>query len=347
MSGMLKHMCIIAEDTSNTNAESEVDEQTGERTKTSTLLRRGFPWPWRRMKELNAEGSIHVDLREYYLSFADALLTKEEEKNDLFEFLKKMPETEEDSTEKEEVTDEQVIKIASFAWENFSRCSSFFMSTFYSHLYPFFPLLYSRNQLAFEMFEFARKCYELLVEQKKEMSKKDILNYTYVFIRLGDISLLNHFFEEALKEYQKCVELREKHKVGDENLIAPLISLSQSYMFCGKRKEAVDYFEKVKKILLDVRQKTTPLPDNTNEKIIRDTYDDVQIQINDLKRQIEEEGEEGTELGSQTIAKELSEFDKAVLNKENSEVTKITISTVNGDEQGTKRRRINLSNYKN
>ncbi|CAA9990093.1 conserved Plasmodium protein, unknown function [Plasmodium knowlesi strain H] len=328
---------IIAEDTSNTNAESEVDEQTEllekktaqelfdmgtlefkENKNFDVAAERFSMAVEKKVKELNAEGSIHVDLREYYLSFADALLTKEEEKNDLFEFLKKkkkieVPETEEDSTEKEEVTDEQ---------------------------------------LAFEMFEFARKCYELLVEQKKEMSKKDILNYTYVFIRLGDISLLNHFFEEALKEYQKCVELREKHKVGDENLIAPLISLSQSYMFCGKRKEAVDYFEKVKKILLDVRQKTTPLPDNTNEKIIRDTYDDVQIQINDLKRQIEEEGEEGTELGSQTIAKELvvmtkSEFDKAVLNKENSEVTKITISTVNGDEQGTKRRRINLSNYKN
>ncbi|ANQ06427.1 Uncharacterized protein PCOAH_00006850 [Plasmodium coatneyi] len=328
---------IIAEDTSNTNGESEVDEQAEllekktaqelfdmgtlefkENKNFDVAAERFSMAVEKKVKELNAEGSIHVDLREYYLSFADALLTKEEEKNDLFEFLKKkkkieVPDTEEDSTEKEEVTDEQ---------------------------------------LAFEMFEFARKCYELLVEQKKEMSKKDILNYTYVFIRLGDISLLNHFFEEALKEYQKCVELREKHKVGDENLIAPLISLSQSYMFCGKRKEAVDYFEKVKKILLDVRQKTTPLPDNTNEKIIRDTYDDVQIQINDLKRQIEEEGEEGTELGSQTIAKDLvvmtkSEFDKAVLNKENSEVTKITISTVNGDEQGTKRRRINLSNYKN
>ncbi|GAB68267.1 hypothetical protein PCYB_131410, partial [Plasmodium cynomolgi strain B] len=329
---------IIAEDTSNTNAESEVDEQTEllekktaqelfdmgtlefkENKNFDVAAERFSMAVEKKVKELNAEGSIHVDLREYYLSFADALLTKEEEKNDLFEFLKKkkkieVSDTEEDSVEKEEVTDEQ---------------------------------------LAFEMFEFARKCYELLVEEKKEeMSKKDILNYTYVFIRLGDISLLNHFFEEALKEYQKCVELREKHKVGDENLIAPLISLSQSYMFCGKRKEAVDYFEKVKKILLDVRQKTTPLPENTNEKIIRDTYDDVQIQINDLKRQIEEEGEEGTALGSQTIAKELvvttkSEFDKAVLNKESNEVTKITISTVNDDEQGTKRRRINLSNYKN
>ncbi|CAG9475396.1 unnamed protein product [Plasmodium vivax] len=329
---------IIAEDTSNTNAESEVDEQAEllekktaqelfdmgtlefkENKNFDVAAERFSMAVEKKVKELNAEGSIHVDLCEYYLSFADALLTKEEEKNDLFEFLKKrkkieVSDTEEDSAEKEEVTDEQ---------------------------------------LAFEMFEFARKCYELLVEEKKEeMSKKDILNYTYVFIRLGDISLLNHFFEEALKEYQKCVELREKHKVGDENLIAPLISLSQSYMFCGKRKEAVEYFEKVKKILLDVRQKTTPLPDNTNEKIIRDTYDDVQIQINDLKRQIEEEGEEGKELGSQTIAKELvvttkSEFDKAVLNKENNEVTKITISTVNDDEQGTKRRRINLSNYKN
>lgn len=49
------------------------------------------------------------------------------------------------------------------------------------------------------MFEFSRKCYEMLLEQKKELSQKDLLNYSYVFIRLGDISLLNHFFEEALK----------------------------------------------------------------------------------------------------------------------------------------------------
>lgn len=42
-----------------------------------------------RVKELNVEDSLHPDLREYYLCFADALLTKEEEKNDLFEFLKK------------------------------------------------------------------------------------------------------------------------------------------------------------------------------------------------------------------------------------------------------------------
>ncbi|SBT78637.1 conserved Plasmodium protein, unknown function [Plasmodium ovale] len=329
---------IIADGSSNENVESEVDEQKAEllekltaqelfdmgnlefkENKNYDVAAERFSMAVeKKVKELNVEGGIHVDLREYYLSFADALLTKEEEKNDLFEFLKKKKKVEvsdaEDSTEKEEeVTDEQ---------------------------------------LAFEMFEFSRKCYELLIEEKTELSKKDALNYSYVFIRLGDINLLNHFFELALQEYQKCVDLREKYKVGDENLIAPLISLSQSYMFCGKRKEAVDYFEKVKSILLDVRQKTTPLPDNTNEKIIRDTYDDVQIQINDLKRQIEEEGEEGKELGSQTIARELvvttkSEFDKAVLNKEESEVKKISISTVNNDEHAVKKRRINLSNYKN
>ncbi|SBT42954.1 conserved Plasmodium protein, unknown function [Plasmodium ovale wallikeri] len=350
---------IIADGSSNENVESEVDEQKAEllekltaqelfdmgnlefkENKNYDVAAERFSMAVeKKVKELNVEGGIHVDLREYYLSFADALLTKEEEKNDLFEFLKKSTNNgqkrekcnphflangeakkkvevsdAEDSTEKEEeVTDEQ---------------------------------------LAFEMFEFSRKCYELLIEEKTELSKKDALNYSYVFIRLGDINLLNHFFELALQEYQKCVDLREKYKVGDENLIAPLISLSQSYMFCGKRKEAVDYFEKVKSILLDVRQKTTPLPDNTNEKIIRDTYDDVQIQINDLKRQIEEEGEEGKELGSQTIARELvvttkSEFDKAVLNKEESEVKKISISTVNNDEHAVKKRRINLSNYKN
>ncbi|CRH03686.1 conserved Plasmodium protein, unknown function [Plasmodium relictum] len=327
---------IISDDSSNANVESEVDEQKElfEKRTANELFDMGklefkenknyevaaerFSMAVeKKIKELKIEGNVHIDLREFYLCFADALLTKEEEKNDLFEFLKKKKKIEvsdtDDSVDKEEVTDEQ---------------------------------------LAFEMFEFARKCYELLMEKNEEVPKKDILNYTYVFIRLGDINLLNHFFPEALKEYEKCVELREKHKVGDENLIAPLISLSQSYMFCGKRKEAVEYFEKVKKILLDVRQKTTPLPENTNEKIIRDTYDDVQIQINDLKRQIEEEGEEGKELGSQTKAKELvittkSEFDKAVLNKEKNEVTKITISRVNDEEHATKKRRIDLSKYKN
>ncbi|ETW30191.1 hypothetical protein PFFCH_02369 [Plasmodium falciparum FCH/4] len=49
------------------------------------------------------------------------------------------------------------------------------------------------------MFEFARKCFEKLLEEKKDVPKRDILNYTYVFIRLGDINLLNHFFFEALK----------------------------------------------------------------------------------------------------------------------------------------------------
>ncbi|SOV16519.1 conserved Plasmodium protein, unknown function [Plasmodium sp. gorilla clade G2] len=328
---------VIANDSSNTNVDSDVDEQNElletrtaqelfdmgrlefkENKNYDVAAERFSMAVEKKVKELNIEGSIHSDLREFYLSFADALLTKEEEKNDLFEFLKKkkqveVSDNEETADKEEEVTDEQ---------------------------------------LAFEMFEFSRKCFEKLLEEKEDVPKKDILNYTYVFIRLGDINLLNHFFFEALKEYEKCVELREKYKVGDENLIAPLISLSQSYMFCGKRKEAVEYFEKVKKILLDVRQKTTPLPENTNEKIIRDTYDDVQIQINDLKRQIEEEGEEGKELGSQTIAKELvvttkSEFDKSVLNKEKAEVTKITVSTVNNEEHVAKKRRINLSNYKN
>ncbi|CRG95951.1 conserved Plasmodium protein, unknown function [Plasmodium gallinaceum] len=327
---------ITADDSSNANVESEVDEQKEllkkrtanelfdmgklefkENKNYEVAAERFSMAVEKKIKELKIEGNIHIDLREFYLCFADALLTKEEEKNDLFEFLKKKKKIEvpdlDDITDKEEVTDEQ---------------------------------------LAFEMFEFARKCYELLIEKNKEVPKKDILNYTYVFIRLGDINLLNHFFPEALKEYEKCVELREKHKVGDENLIAPLISLSQSYMFCGKRKGAVEYFEKVKKILLDVRQKTTPLPENTNEKIIRDTYDDVQIQINDLKRQIEEEGEEGKELGSQTKAKELvittkSEFDKAILNKEKDEVTKITISRISDEEHATKKRRIDLSKYKN
>lgn len=277
----------------------------------------------KKIKELGMEGKPHEDLRDFYLSFADALLSKEEEKNDLFEFLKTKKAAEpptsdtENSVKSEEVTDEQ---------------------------------------LAFEMFEFARKSFELYIknleEKKEEIPKKEALNYSYVFIRLGDISLINHFFTEALNEYKKCVELREKYKLGDENLIAPLISVSQSYMFCGKRKDAVDNFERVKKILLDVRQKTTPLPENTNEKVIRDTYDDVQIQINDLLRQIEEEGEEGAEVGSQTRAKELvvttkSDFDKSVLNKENSEVTKIHIAPAAEDEPLSKKRRIDLSQYKN
>lgn len=321
---------------SNTNTDSEIDEQKElfEKKSAQELFDMGnlefkenknyevaadrFSMAVeKKVKELNVQDkNIHTELREYYLCFADALLTKEEEKNDLFEFLKKKKKVEvsdtDESVDKEEVTDEQ---------------------------------------LAFEMFEFARKCYELYIEENKDLPTKEALNYSYAFIRLGDISLLNHFFEEALKDYEKCVQIREKYKVGDENLIAPLISLSQSYMFCGKRKEAVDHFERVKQILLDVRQKTTPLPANTTEKIIRDTYDDVQIQINDLNRQIEEEGAEGKEPGSQTIAKELvittkSQFDKAVLDKENNEVTKISISTTN-DEHAAKKRRINLSSYKN
>ncbi|VWU52390.1 conserved protein, unknown function, partial [Hepatocystis sp. ex Piliocolobus tephrosceles] len=119
----------------------------------------------KKVKELNVQdNSIHVDLKEYYLCFADALLTKEEEKNDLFEFLKKKKKIEasdtDESPDKEEISDEQ---------------------------------------LAFEMFEFARKCYELYLENEKDLSIKDALNYSYVFIRLGDINLLNHFFDEALK----------------------------------------------------------------------------------------------------------------------------------------------------
>ncbi|ETW30193.1 hypothetical protein PFFCH_02371 [Plasmodium falciparum FCH/4] len=59
--------------------------------KSSLSCSKFFPIPLinKKVKELNIEGSIHSDLREFYLSFADALLTKEEEKNDLFEFLKK------------------------------------------------------------------------------------------------------------------------------------------------------------------------------------------------------------------------------------------------------------------
>lgn len=333
---------VVSDDTCNTNVESEVDEQKEllEKSTAKELFDMGklefrenknyevaaerFSMAVeKKTKELNVEGSIHPELREYYLSFADALLTKEEEKNDLFEFLKTKRLVDhaqsEKSSESEEVTDEQ---------------------------------------LAFEMFEFARKCYEKHIEDlekaKETIPITDVVNYTYVFIRLGDISLLNHFFPEALEEYKKCVELREKYKLGNENLIAPLISLSQSYMFCGKRKDAVEHFERVKQILLDVRQKTIPLPECTNEKIIRDTYDDVQIQINDLKRQIEEEGEEGQELGSQTNAKELvittkSEFDKAMLNKENNEVTKIKVSRVAEDDEthAAKKRRIDLSKFKN
>lgn len=333
---------VVSDDTSNTNVESEVDEQKEllEKCTAKELFDMGklefrenknydvaadrFSMAVeKKTKELNIEGGIHEELREYYLCFADALLTKEESKNDLFEFLKTKkflnPVDGTKSEDNEEVTDEQ---------------------------------------LAFEMFEFSRKCYEKHIEalekKKETVPIVDVINYTYAFIRLGDINLLNHFFPEALEEYKKCVELREKHKLGNENLIAPLISLSQSYMFCGKRKDAVEHFERVKQILLDVRQKTIPLPECTNEKIIKDTYDDVQIQINDLKRQIEEEGEEGHELGSQTIAKELvvttkSEFDKAMLNKENNEVTKIKVSRVAEEDEphAAKKRRIDLSKYKN
>ncbi|ETW60516.1 hypothetical protein PFDG_03953 [Plasmodium falciparum Dd2] len=99
---------VIANDSSNTNVDSDVDEQRElletrtaqelfdmgrlefkENKNYDVAAERFSMAVEKKVKELNIEGSIHSDLREFYLSFADALLTKEEEKNDLFEFLKK------------------------------------------------------------------------------------------------------------------------------------------------------------------------------------------------------------------------------------------------------------------
>ncbi|ETW48389.1 hypothetical protein PFMALIP_03598 [Plasmodium falciparum MaliPS096_E11] len=142
---------VIANDSSNTNVDSDVDEQRElletrtaqelfdmgrlefkENKNYDVAAERFSMAVEKKVKELNIEGSIHSDLREFYLSFADALLTKEEEKNDLFEFLKKKKQVE--VSDNEEAAD-NIYKFTFILCKNIKIFQEIINNIFSSKLY--------------------------------------------------------------------------------------------------------------------------------------------------------------------------------------------------------------------
>ncbi|KAF8819638.1 tetratricopeptide repeat-containing protein [Cardiosporidium cionae] len=224
----------------------------------------------RKKQELETEEETHIEMACYYLWYGDSLLTKEEQKNDLFEFLRGRAVEKEELVETKKEEDEEI----------------------------------SDEQLAFEILELARCSYEL--RKESEISSNEVMDWSFVHIRLGDIQLMNEHFEEAMHDYKEAVSLRQKFLLPKESIIAPSLSLAQSRMFSGLKKEGLKDFEFTLELIENVLNHHLDLPSGTTIKTMEDSAEDLRIQITDLKKTIQEEEEKGIEKhekGSQSEAK--------------------------------------------
>ncbi|EDO05798.1 TPR repeat family protein [Babesia bovis T2Bo] len=247
-------------------------------------------------------------LRECYLWYADSLLTKEEENQSMF------------ASAVDTGTDGS-LPSAETVLENAGQKEA------------------SDETLAFEMFQIAFHCYKDFLESQTSKGpemEKEVLDASYCCVRLGDMFFTNNQFPEAATEYQRAVELRRQYHVPERHLASIYVSLAQCQMFSGQLGLALRTFTESKEIMM--RLLMGNMTDEEQQRM-KDTVEDVDIQIADLKKLIESVSTKTDNQGSQCNAADLvpqttGTFDQKKLD-ENAKSAVINIAENN---TGTKRR---------
>ncbi|EKX72751.1 conserved hypothetical protein [Theileria equi strain WA] len=259
----------------------------------------------RALERRSGDEPIDPSLRENYLWFADALLTKEEQSAAIFS-------SDVNGGGNENIpTAESVITAAN-----------------------------NDESLAFELFQLGYESYKKHFETLKEnVPKEEVLDCSYCLVRIGDMYFTNHQFEESAKEYQNAIKLREEHKLPVKHLGSLYISLSQSLMFNGQLKESLENFKKCRDLLQDLAKESEGEEEKKN---VENTLEDVSIQIEDLEKLIEaNKNNQGATKGSQSnaaslVPKTTGNLDEKQL--DSTQVKSVTIDIGGGSSSGKKRR---------
>eukprot|EP01069_Polyplicarium_translucidae_P002115 Polyplicarium_translucidae@DN1925_c0_g1_i1.p2 len=154
----------------------------------------------------------------------------------------------------------------------------------------------SDEQLAWENLELARVTYARYLEAQKSAGKADgdvelrmdVEDASFVHVRLGDMLTVSERFDDAAKEFQAALDLREAHKFPYTAMPAPLISLGQAKLFGLHPDEALRSFEKalslIKNHVSGVDGAVVP-PEKLASYVL--TAEDLRLQIDEVRTNIE------------------------------------------------------------
>lgn len=205
-------------------------------------------------RSLPENTDIHRDLAPFYLNYGNALLIKEENSHELFDFgsdEKKAHKSQSISeNDKEDVSDEQI------AWE---------------------------------VLELARMCYErrLGPSSAGDTPHTDVIDASFVHIRLGDILMLQEKFAEAAQEYLKSITIRKLYDLPYTTLESSTLAYAQALLFSGEEENAVTNFQLALKLCKDhlsgVGGHTVA---QERVKDYEATIEDLEIQINETMQSI-------------------------------------------------------------
>ncbi|GBE62511.1 histone binding protein, putative [Babesia ovata] len=273
-----------------------------------------------RCLELRSSGNpLDHQLRECYLWYADSLLTKEEENQAMFPSdvdagALELPDSSLPAGNEGDLpTAESILKGATEEA--------------------------SDETLAFEAFQIAFACYSSFLSsctlQGAEL-EKEVLDASYCLMRLGDMLFTNNQFKEAAEEYERAVELRRKYHLGERHLASLYVSLAQCQMFSGNLSVSLDTFNMVKEL---IGRLLVGEMDEAERKRMQDTLEDVDLQINDLRKLIASPPAQTARPGSQCEAASLvpqttDTFDERKLDT----ASKSAVINISENTTGSKRR---------
>ncbi|CBZ52765.1 putative TPR domain-containing protein [Neospora caninum Liverpool] len=308
----------------------------------------------RKVTELGG-ADFHPELSTYYLWFGDALLTKEEQNAELFQF---------DKTKQEAAESGAPSSGAESSASSSSASGSSSSTEKGAHSEEEVPGgnaagKVSDEELAFEMLEMAKRCLLKKLEkspppassassssvqaedEKGQASKEsvvhsDVIDLSFAYVRLADMQLMNERYDEAAQDYREAVSLRERYTLPEQTLMAPLLSLAQATFFSGKKKAALDVFKRTLSIGKQIKEGELGMPDGMTAEALADTIEDLQLQVTDVERQIAEDAaagitsDEAATKGSQCAAREYiatttSTFDAPQLDPSSTKVVRVSI----------------------
>ncbi|UVC54279.1 hypothetical protein MACJ_003816 [Theileria orientalis] len=273
----------------------------------------------RALEKKSGEDPSHYSLRDYYLWYADSLLTNEEQSSNIFES------SVNEGQEQDLPSAQTVLDAANKTQAN-----------------------QSDETLAFDLFQFANECYlnyfKELESKNREPLPEDVLDASYCLIRIGDMFFSSHQFEESSREYERAIKLREQYNLPLKHLASVYISLAQSQMFNGKQKLSLETFNKTGELLKKMLKEDLKDEERTN---LENTLEDVTIQAEDLKKLLAESASAGGQntKGSQSNAASLIPKTTSTLDERqlDSNMVKSVVININVEDMPEKRRRIDLS----
>lgn len=264
------------------------------------------------LERKSGDNPYDSSLRDCYLWFADALLTKEEENQAIF-------------APTVDAANEGSLPSAESVLNHVEQTEA------------------SDETLAFESFQIAYQCYtDFLAACSPDHPEleKEVLDASYCLIRLGDMFFTNHQFEEASAEYNRAVELRRAHKLPEKHFASLYVSLAQCQMFNGQLGDSLRNFTTAKEIMN--RLMLGEMPEDERKRM-RETVEDIDLQMEDLRKLIPSVSAHTAIKGSQCDAASLvpqttSNFDERTLST-NAKPAVISIEQNNTGEK----RRIDIS----